>query len=85
MTAAILPVGVRGAKVRLVPDDRYLGELQSLVANAREKLFRLVADFDRPERAYLAQPHAGAPPRFSDYARLARVEEWALAEEAEAE
>jgi ATP-dependent helicase/nuclease subunit B len=48
---------------------------------AAEKLAALVADFDRPERAYLSQPYPDAAPRFSDYAHLARVAEWASVEE----
>jgi ATP-dependent helicase/nuclease subunit B len=48
---------------------------------AAEKLAALVADFDRPGRPYLSQPHPGAAPRFSDYARLARVAEWAAVDE----
>lgn len=35
MTAAI-PVGVRNARVRLVPDEQYLPELRSLIAGARQ-------------------------------------------------
>ena len=50
-------------------------------ALAAEKLSALVHDFDRPERCYLSQPHPGAAPRFSDYARLARVAEWAAVDE----
>jgi ATP-dependent helicase/nuclease subunit B len=52
-------------------------------AVAAEKLQRLVADFDHPEQAYLSQPAPGAAPRFSDYARLARVAEWGAVEESE--
>ncbi|MEJ0048669.1 MAG: double-strand break repair protein AddB [Rhodospirillales bacterium] len=48
---------------------------------AAEKLLALVADFDRPQRAYLSQPYPDAAPRFSDYAHLARVAEWASVEE----
>jgi ATP-dependent helicase/nuclease subunit B len=48
---------------------------------AAEKLAALVREFDRPERTYLSQPHPGAAPRFSDYARLARVAEWAVIDE----
>jgi ATP-dependent helicase/nuclease subunit B len=48
---------------------------------AEESLAGLVADFDRPERAYLSQPSPGAAPRFSDYAQLARVAEWAAADD----
>jgi ATP-dependent helicase/nuclease subunit B len=46
---------------------------------ARESLMELVASFDQPTRAYLSQPSPGAAPRFTDYARLARVAEWAAA------
>ncbi len=48
---------------------------------ARESFKGLVASFDDAARAYLSQPSPGAAPRFSDYARLARVAEWAAAEE----
>ncbi len=68
------------------------GQVLSLFTKAPEKigivtdmaaarLVQLVAEFDRVERAYLSQPSPGAAPRFSDYARLARVAEWAAAEE----
>ena len=48
---------------------------------AAAKLSALVHDFDRVERTYLSQPYPGAAPRFSDYARLARVAEWAAVDE----
>jgi len=48
---------------------------------AEEKLLALIADFDRPSRAYLSQPYPDAAPRFSDYAHLARVAEWGSVEE----
>lgn len=47
---------------------------QAAVAAARVQA--LVAAFDRPDRAYLSQPHPGVAPRFSDYAQLSRVAEW---------
>jgi ATP-dependent helicase/nuclease subunit B len=50
-------------------------------ALATEKLSALIDDFDQPGRAYLSQPHPGAAPRFSDYAQLARVAEWAAADD----
>ena len=50
---------------------------------ARDRLAALVAAFDNPARAYLSQPSPGAAPRFSEYARLARVAEWAAADDAE--
>jgi ATP-dependent helicase/nuclease subunit B len=52
-----------------------------VAAVARDSLRALVAEFDEAGRAYLSQPSPGAAPRFSDYARLARVLEWAAAEE----
>ena len=55
----------------------------SLTTEAQASLQALVAAFDDPERAYLSQPSPGAAPRFSDYAQLARVAEWAAAGEGE--
>jgi ATP-dependent helicase/nuclease subunit B len=52
-----------------------------MAAQAGNSVMALVADFDNPERAYLSQPTPGAAPRFSDYARLARVAEWAAVED----
>ena len=51
------------------------------VAQARAALVRLVEQFDAPSQPYLSQPHPGAAPRFTDYAQLARVAEWAAAED----
>jgi ATP-dependent helicase/nuclease subunit B len=60
-------------------------KVADIAALAAEKLHELVAAFDRPERAYLSQPHPGAAPRFSDYAHLARVSEWAAIDETQEE
>lgn len=49
------------------------------VAKARQALCALIDAFDSPDRCYLSQPEPGAAPRFSDYAQLARVAEWAAA------
>ncbi len=53
------------------------GKVADAAAQAAEKLRALVASFDRADRAYLSQPHPGSAPRFTDYAQLARVAEWA--------
>jgi ATP-dependent helicase/nuclease subunit B len=50
---------------------------------AATSLQALVAAFDDPARTYLSQPSPGAAPRFSDYAMLARVAEWAAVDEGE--
>jgi len=50
---------------------------------AERALIALIAAFDDPGRAYLSRPHPGAAPRFSDYAQLARVAEWAALEDDE--
>jgi ATP-dependent helicase/nuclease subunit B len=50
---------------------------------AERALAALIAAFDDPDRAYLSRPHPGAAPRFSDYAQLARVAEWAALEDDE--
>jgi ATP-dependent helicase/nuclease subunit B len=53
-------------------------------ADAAERLAALVARYADPAQPYLSQPHPGRTPRFSDYAQLARVAEWAAVEEEEA-
>jgi len=68
-----------GASRQLFRGDAGKVEAASLLA--AEKLAALVADFDRPGRPYLSQPHPGAAPRFSDYTQLARVAEWAAVDE----
>ena len=49
------------------------------VATAREALLCTDQFYDAPDRCYLSQPQPGFAPRFSDYAQLARVAEWAAA------
>ncbi len=46
---------------------------------ARRELGGLIDRYDDPDRRYLSQPYPGRAPRFSDYAQLARVAEWASA------
>ena len=53
--------------------------IAAAVAEAREALCALIDAYDAPERCYLSQPQPGFAPRFSDYAQLARVAEWAAA------
>jgi len=56
-------------------------QIADVIQLAETALRGLVAAFDDFGRAYLSQPHPGAAPRFSDYAQLARVAEWAAADE----
>jgi ATP-dependent helicase/nuclease subunit B len=56
-------------------------KVAAAASHASAKLRELVAAFDAPERAYLSQPHPGTAPRFSDYAHLSRVPEWAAVED----
>ncbi|MEJ0017927.1 MAG: double-strand break repair protein AddB [Acetobacteraceae bacterium] len=49
------------------------------VADARAALCALIDAYDAPDRCYLSQPEPGFAPRFSHYAQLARVAEWAAA------
>ncbi|HET7881753.1 MAG TPA: double-strand break repair protein AddB [Acetobacteraceae bacterium] len=58
----------------------YKGDAAAIAAGieqARSSLVALIDAFDDPARAYLSQPQPGFAPRFSDYAQLARVAEWA--------
>ena len=49
------------------------------IVGTRSALSALIDSYDRPDRCYLSQPQPGLAPRFSDYAQLARVAEWAAA------
>jgi ATP-dependent helicase/nuclease subunit B len=51
--------------------------IAAAVAGARAALSSLIDAYDAPDRCYLSQPQPGFAPRFSDYAQLARVAEWA--------
>jgi ATP-dependent helicase/nuclease subunit B len=53
--------------------------IAAAVADARDALCRLIDAYDAPDRCYLSQPQPGIAPRFSNYAQLARVAEWAAA------
>jgi ATP-dependent helicase/nuclease subunit B len=55
--------------------------IDEAVAAARDSLGALIDAYDQPDRCYLSQPHPARAPRFSDYAQLARVAEWAAAGE----
>ena len=55
--------------------------VEDAVANAGAAFMRLVARYDSAEQAYLSQPSPAAAPRFTDYAQLARVAEWAAGDE----
>lgn len=60
-------------------DAEAVGEI---VLTAEDRLARLIAAYDDPGRAYLSQPAPGQAPRFGEYGQLARVAEWAVAEDA---
>jgi ATP-dependent helicase/nuclease subunit B len=64
-----------GADIVPVTDDGL-----KLAAEARAGLERLIAAFDDPITTYRARPHPDFAPRYSDYAHLARVKEWAQAD-----
>jgi len=53
--------------------------IATAVQEARDKLAALIDAYDDPARCYLSHPHPDRAPRFSDYAQLARVAEWAAA------
>jgi ATP-dependent helicase/nuclease subunit B len=51
------------------------------VAAAVARLEALIDAYAQPARAYLSHPRPGLAPRFTDYAQLARVAEWAAVED----
>ena len=57
-----------------IKDIKKLGS--DLARQAQESLAELIAKFDDPATAYLAQPRPAIAPRFSDYDHLARIKEW---------
>jgi len=58
-------------------------DIAQAVTDAAASLRKLIAAFDDPARAYLAQPHPGRLPRFPQYGQLARVAEWRAVEDGE--
>lgn len=52
------------------------GDATLLAEQAREGLLALIRAFDDPATPYRALPRPDRAPRFSDYAHLARVQEW---------
>ncbi|HYC03356.1 MAG TPA: double-strand break repair protein AddB [Azospirillaceae bacterium] len=52
------------------------GDPGKLAEEARAGLEALVAAFDDPATPYRSQPRPGWAPRYTDYAHLARVQEW---------
>ncbi len=58
-------------------------DAETLAVAAEAGLGRLVAAFDQPETAYLAQPRPGSAPKYDDYAHLARIAEWSSGGEEE--
>jgi ATP-dependent helicase/nuclease subunit B len=59
------------------------GSLRALIAAAWQGLADLVARFDDAQTPYRAVPRPERAPRYSDYAHLARVKEWSVAEDSE--
>jgi ATP-dependent helicase/nuclease subunit B len=77
MTGGFLPGEVRS----LFKDNAVA--INAAVCGAREALCSLIDAYDAPDRSYLSQPQPGLAPRYSDYAQLARVSEWAAVGEEE--
>lgn len=71
--------GMTAGAEQEVPASKSKIVLSDLIVPALEQLRQLLADYDDPARPYRSQPWAGRPPKYSDYAQLARVAEWRLA------
>ena len=56
-------------------------DIQQKVADAYGSLDALILRYDDPAQPYLSEPHPETKPRFSNYAQLARVAEWSIAED----
>ena len=64
-----------GELFRLFKGDQ--AKTRTAVDDASERLQDVIDLYDQPGRCYLSHPHPARAPRFSDYAQLARVAEWA--------
>lgn len=62
-------------------EERTAGHADDLRIEALAGLIGLIEAFDNPETAYAARPHPDMAPRFGDTQHLARVKEWAAAED----
>ena len=71
MTGGFLPGEIRS----LFKNDTVA--ISAAVREARKALCALIDTYDEPDRSYLSQPQPGLAPRYSEYAQLARVAEWA--------
>lgn len=69
-----------GQEIALFADDP--AALGAAIAAAEAGLIALIRRFDDPGTPYLSEPHPDWKPRWSDYAQLARVAEWAAGETA---
>ena len=67
---------IPGERVKLFAGKASL-PLADAVAEATDRLRARIDAFDDLDCAYLSHPHPSLAPRFSDYAQLARVAEWA--------
>jgi ATP-dependent helicase/nuclease subunit B len=57
-------------------EESLLDDPAALSADALDGLVGLIAAFDDPTTAYLAQPRPGWAPRYNDYTHLERLAEW---------
>jgi ATP-dependent helicase/nuclease subunit B len=71
MTGGFLPGEVRS----LFKDNAVA--IGAAVRGAHDALCSLIDTYDASDRCYLSQPQPALAPRYSDYAQLARVAEWA--------
>jgi ATP-dependent helicase/nuclease subunit B len=61
------------------------GDPATLAAEARAGLEELIRQFDDPATPYRSRPRPAMAPRYTDYAHLARVQEWSLGGDGEGE
>lgn len=74
--------GHSGNKVTILRDPE---SVAGAIEMAQAGLGDLIALYDREETPYLSVPDPAHAPRFSDYAHLARVKEWTVPHDQEAE
>ncbi len=67
-----------GDEIAIADDD-----VSAAIQEAKDGLLALIGAFRDPSTPYLSLPDPERVPRFQDYAHLARVQEWSVADDAE--
>jgi ATP-dependent helicase/nuclease subunit B len=72
LTYWVLSGGMKGGITKDIP----MKDAPRLVAELKEKLPRMLAEYESPHKAYIATPDRRSALRYNDYQHLERIAEW---------